>query len=116
MNKTILTLILSVISLSLFSQSKEITLEDIWQDYNFYPKNFRGLNSMNDGEFYTELKKTDKGQEITKYNFKNGEKITTLFKSSDFEIKKITGYSFSKDDKLMLLTAETESMYRYSKK
>jgi dipeptidyl-peptidase-4 len=116
MNKTILTLILSVISLSLFSQSKEITLEDIWQDYNFYPKNFRGLNSMNDGEFYTELKKTDKGQEITKYNFKNGEKITTLFKSSDFEIKKITGYSFSKDDKLMLLTAETESMYRYSKR
>lgn len=71
---------------------------------------------MNDGEFYTELKKSDKGQEITKYNFKNGEKITTLFKSSDFEIKKITGYSFSKDDKLMLLTAETESMYRYSKK
>ena len=116
MNKTILTLILSIISLSLFSQSKEITLEDIWQDYNFYPKNFRGLNSMNDGEFYTELKKTDKGQEITKYNFKNGEKITTLFKSSDFEIKKITGYSFSKDDKLMLLTAETESMYRYSKR
>ena len=116
MNKTILTLILSIISLSLFSQSKEITLEDIWQDYNFYPKNFRGLNSMNDGEFYTELKKSDKGQEITKYNFKNGEKITTLFKSSDFEIKKITGYSFSKDDKLMLLTAETESMYRYSKK
>ena len=116
MNKTILTLILSVISLSLFSQSKEITLEDIWQDYNFYPKNFRGLNSMNDGEFYTELKKTDKGQEITKYNFKNGEKITTLFKSSDFEIKKITGYSFSKDDKLMLLTVETESMYRYSKR
>jgi len=116
MNKTILTLILSIISLSLFSQSKEITLEDIWQDYNFYPKNFRGLNSMNDGEFYTELKKTDKGQEITKYNFKNGEKITTLFKSSDFEIKKITGYSFSKDDKLMLLTVETESMYRYSKR
>jgi dipeptidyl-peptidase 4 len=116
MNKTILTLILSIISLSLFSQSKEITLEDIWQDYNFYPKNFRGLYSMNDGEFYTELKKSDKGQEITKYNFKNGEKITTLFKSSDFEIKKITGYSFSKDDKLMLLTAETESMYRYSKK
>ena len=116
MNKTILTLILSIISLSLFSQSKEITLEDIWQDYNLYPKNFRGLNSMNDGEFYTELKKSDKGQEITKYNFKNGEKITTLFKSSDFDVKKITGYSFSKDDKLMLLTAETESIYRYSKR
>ena len=116
MNKIILAFILSIASLSLFSQSKEITLKDIWKDYSFHPKSFRGLNSMNNGDFYTELKKYDEGQEIIKYNFKNGEKITTLFKSSDFEIKRITGYSFSKDDKLMLLTTETESIYRYSKR
>ena len=116
MNKIILAFILSIASLSLFSQSKEITLKDIWKDYSFHPKSFRGLNSMNNGDFYTELKKSDEGQEIIKYNFKNGEKITTLFKSSDFDIKRITGYSFSKDDKLMLLTTETESIYRYSKR
>ena len=57
MNKTIIALILSLISLSLFSQSKEITLEDIWQDYNFYPKNFRALKSMNNGDFYTKIKR-----------------------------------------------------------
>ena len=116
MNKIILAFILSIASLSLFSQSKEITLKDIWKDYSFHPKSFRGLNSMNNGDFYTKLKKSDEGQEIIKYNFKNGEKITTLFKSSDFDIKRITGYSFSKDDKLMLLTTETESIYRYSKR
>jgi dipeptidyl-peptidase-4 len=71
---------------------------------------------MNNGEFYTKMKKTDNGQEIIKYNFKNGKKVTTLFKSSDFKIKRITGYSFSEDDKLMLLTTETESIYRYSKR
>ena len=116
MNKTIIALILSIISLSLFSQSKEITLEDIWQDYNFYPKNFRGLKSMNNGDFYTKLKKSDEGQEIIKYQFKNGKEVTTLFKSTDFDVKKINSYSFSNDDKLMLLTTETESIYRYSKR
>ena len=116
MNKLIIALILSIISLSLFSQSKEITLEDIWQDYNFYPKNFRGLKSMNNGDFYTKLKKSDEGQEIIKYQFKNGKEVTTLFKSTDFDIKKINSYSFSNDDKLMLLTTETESIYRYSKR
>jgi len=116
MNKTIIALILSIISLSLFSQSKEITLEDIWQNYNFYPKNFRELKSMNNGDFYTKLKKSDEGQEIIKYQFKNGKEVTTLFKSTDFDIKKINSYSFSNDDKLMLLTTETESIYRYSKR
>ena len=116
MNKLIIALILSIISLSLFSQSKEITLEDIWLNYNFYPKNFRGLKSMNNGDFYTKLKKSDEGQEIIKYQFKNGKEVTTLFKSTDFDIKNINSYSFSNDDKLMLLTTETESIYRYSKR
>jgi dipeptidyl-peptidase-4 len=116
MNKLIIALILSILSLSLFSQSKEITLEDIWLNYNFYPKNFRGLKSMNNGDFYTKLKKSDEGQEIIKYQFKNGKEVTTLFKSTDFDIKNINSYSFSNDDKLMLLTTETESIYRYSKR
>ena len=116
MKKTTIALILSLISLSLFSQSKDITLEDIWQDYNFYPKNFRALKSMNNGDFYTKIKRSDEGQEIIKYQFKNGKEVTTLFKSSDFDIKNINSYSFSNDDKLMLLTTETESIYRYSKR
>ena len=116
MKKTTIALILSLISLSLFSQSKDITLEDIWQDYNFYPKNFRALKSMNNGDFYTKIKRSDEGQEIIKYQFKNGKEVTTLFKSTDFDIKKINSYSFSNDDKLMLLTTETESIYRYSKR
>ena len=116
MNKIIITFIISLISLSVFPQSKEITLEDIWQNYSFYYKSYRGFKSMNNGEFYTKIKKTDNGQEIIKYNFKNGDRITRLFKSSDFKIGRINSYSFSNDDKLMLLTTETESIYRYSKR
>jgi dipeptidyl-peptidase-4 len=116
MKKTTIALILSLISLSLFSQSKDITLKDIWQDYNFYPKNFRALKSMNNGDFYTKIKRSDEGQEIIKYQFKNGKEVTTLFKSSDFNVKNINNYSFSDDDKLMLISTETESIYRYSKR
>ena len=118
MKKIFLTVILCFFFNSLvFSQSKEITLEDIWENYNFFIiKSYRGINSMNDGEFYTQIKNTDDGQEIIKYSFKNGERIVRLFKSSDFKIKRINSYSLSSDDKLMLLATETESIYRYSKK
>ena len=71
---------------------------------------------MNDGEFYTQIKNGEKGQEIIKYSFKNGKRVVRLFKSSDFKIKRINSYSLSNDDRLMLLATEIESIYRYSKK
>ena len=116
MRKILFIFFLCFSSITCFSQSKEITLEDIWQNYNFYPKSYRGLNSMNDGEFYTQIKNGEEGQEIIKYSFKNGKRVVRLFKSSDFKIKRINSYSLSNDDRLMLLATETESIYRYSKK
>ena len=71
---------------------------------------------MNDGEFYTQIKNGEEGQEIIKYSFKNGKRVVRLFKSSDFKIKRINSYSLSNDDRLMLLATEIESIYRYSKK
>ena len=78
MKKIFLTVILCFFNSLVFSQSKEITLEDIWENYSFYYKSYRGINSMNDGEFYTQIKNTDNGQEIIKYSFKNGERIVRL--------------------------------------
>ena len=116
MQKKIVSIILCLFSLSCFSQSKQINLEDIWENYKFYYKSYRGLNSMNNGEFYTQIKNSEEGQEIIKYSFKNGERIVRVFKSSDFKIKRINSYSLSDDDRLMLLATETESIYRYSRK
>ena len=116
MRKILFIFFLCFSTIACFSQSKEITLEDIWQNYNFYPKSYRGLNSMNDGEFYTQIKNGEEGQEIIKYSFKNGKRVVRLFKSSDFKINRINSYSLSNDDRLMLLATETESIYRYSKK
>ena len=99
-----------------FSQKKDITLEDLWKNYSFFPKSYSGLNSMNDGEHYASLEKTDKGQEVIKYQFKDGKKVRTLLQCYNFEIPKVNNYSFSLDEKKILLETETEKIYRYSSK
>ena len=99
-----------------FSQKKDITLEDLWKNYSFFPKSYSGLNSMNDGEHYAALEKTDKGQEVIKYQFKDGKKVRTLLQCYNFEIPKVNNYSFSLDEKKILLETETEKIYRYSSK
>ena len=88
--KKLLTLLLGFLLITtIFAQKRNITLEDLWKNYSFYPKSYSELNSMNDGEHYSTMEKNDDGQEIIKYQFKNGEKIKTLFKSADFEISRI---------------------------
>lgn len=101
---------------SLFSQSQlnDITLEDIWAKYTFYPKTIKGLNSMNDGENYTVL---ELGKNIVKYNYKSGKKVETIFdfdviKNKDF--KGIIDYEFSSDESKILLTTDMENIYRHS--
>ena len=115
--KKLLTLLLCFLLITpIFAQKRDITLEDLWKNYTFYPSYIDGFNSMNDGEHYSTMEKTDAGQEINKYQFKNGKKIRTLFKSTDFKIPKITNYTFSDDEKQLLLETETERIYRYSSK
>ena len=115
--KKILLICFSLVFITpIFSQKRDITLDDLWKNYAFYPKSMGGLNSMNDGEHYSTIEKTEDGQEIIKYQFKNGKKVRTLFKSADFEILKIGKYTFSKDEKQLLLATETKSIYRHSSK
>ena len=71
---------------------------------------------MNDGEHYSTMEKADEGQAIIKYKFKSGNKVRTLFKSTDFDIPKINSYIFSEDEQQILLATEKEKIYRYSSK
>ncbi len=115
--KKLLTLLIALLLITPnFAQKKDITLEYLWENYLFYPKSYSGLNSMNDGEHYSTIKQDKNEQKIIKHRFKDGKEIITLFKSSDFDIPKITGYNFSDDEKQLLLKTETEKIYRYSSK
>ena len=70
--KKLLTFLLSLLFFTaIFAQKKDITLEDLWQNYTFYPSNIRGFNSMNDGEHYSTIERGDNVQEIIKNKFKN---------------------------------------------
>jgi len=91
-------------------------LDDLWKNYAFFPKSVGGFNSMNDGEHYSTMERTEDGQEIVKHKFKSGKKVRTLFKSADFEIPGIGKYTFSKDEKQLLLATQTKSIYRHSSK
>ena len=115
--KKLLTLLVAILIITtIFAQKRDITLDDLWQNYTFYPSYIGGFNSMNDGEHYTTMEKTEKGQEIIKHQFKDGKKVRTLFSSADFDIQRINNYTFSDDEKQLLLSTETEKIYRHSSK
>ena len=115
--KKLLTLIIVLLLITpIHAQKKNINLEDLWVNYSFYPKSYSSLKSMNDGEHYSKIEKTETSQEIIKYQFQNGKKIRTLFTSAEFEIPRISDYTFSNNEKKILLKTETEKIYRYSNK
>ena len=115
--KKLLTLLIGfVLITSTFAQKRDISLEDLWKNYAFYPKYIGDFNSMNDGEHYSTMEKVDEGQAIIKYKFKSGKKVRTLFKSTDFDIPKINNYTFSEDEQQILLATEKEKIYRHSSK
>ena len=95
---------------------QNITLEDLWINSTFYPKYIKGFHSMQDGEHYTRLETNNNKQEIIKYKFRTGKKIKSLFNSDKFDIPKVNKYTFSKDEKKILLSVDTEKIYRYSNK
>ena len=113
--KKILLICLGFLAINpMFSQKKNITLDDLWKNYSFFPKNYNSLNSMNNGEHYVSLENSELGQELNVYKYKDGEKIRTLFKSDEFDLKRITNYSFSNDEKKLLFETQSEKIYRYS--
>jgi dipeptidyl-peptidase-4 len=113
--KKIILICLGLLILSpIFSQKKNITLDDLWKNYSFFPKNYNSLNSMNNGEHYVSLENSELGQELNVYKYKDGKKVRTLFKSDEFDLKRITNYSFSNNEKKLLLETQTEKIYRYS--
>ena len=99
----------------LMAQKKEVTLENIWKTYDFYPKSVSGFKSMQDGNYYSKLDKKGDDSQINKYSFRTGQKIRTLVNSKNIEID-IKNYTFSKDEKKVLFANETEKIYRYSSK
>ncbi|MFV0531237.1 MAG: S9 family peptidase [Flavobacteriales bacterium] len=106
MRKQTIILFSVLFTLNLFAQKKSISHADIWLFAQFYPKTISGINSMNNGIHYTTL--NERG--IVEYDYETGKEIGTVLPGE------FSDYSFSKDENLILLEQETESIYRHSKK
>ena len=95
---------------------KNITLEDIWTNYSFYPLSVRGINSLSNGRQYTSIKKGS----VVVYDYKSGDSVTTLVKASELIPKgeegpiKLGSFSMSKDETKFLIPTETDAIYRHS--
>jgi dipeptidyl-peptidase-4 len=113
--KIYLSFIAVCISFSLIAQEKNVTLEDIWKDYTFYPEMVWGLKSMNNGSYYTQIDRAEKGSKLNRYSYRTGKKVSTIADSEKLGIS-IGSYTFSDDEKQILFATETEKIYRYSSK
>ena len=86
------------------SQTKEITIEEIWNG-TFYAERMNSLNSMN-GDFYAVLNYDRKTRTVSldKYSYKTLEKVETIVNSGDLEgLNSFSSYSFNNDETKLIL-------------
>ncbi|MDA3866925.1 MAG: DPP IV N-terminal domain-containing protein [Salinivirgaceae bacterium] len=102
-------------SLQLFAQKQDITIDDLYKNYTFYAKSVYGLNSMNDGLHYSTLE--NQGTAIVKYSYKTGEVIDTILnvkKLDEDSLKNIVDYQFNDSETKIVFYTNRERIYRRS--
>ncbi len=118
MKKLLLSTLLLAFALITFGQAKKITIEDIWNDYKFYPRGVAGYTAMPKSDYYTVVKRGG----IERYSFATGEKIDMLVTNDDLDrlsngavnIRKVSSYEFTADEKKIILAIDEESIWRRS--
>jgi dipeptidyl-peptidase-4 len=109
-------LVLLIIPAVCFSQSdtKKITLEDIFVKRVFAISGFEQEKHLNDGEHYA---KYDEDDNIVTAGYKDGETVNTIL-TAEYIKDNIEGtvsdYTFSKDEKKILISANQKPIYRRS--
>ncbi len=121
MKKLFIATCLFFTGMALSAQKKDVTLSDIWRKGAFFARSTNGLNSMKDGKFYTVLTNKDDSPTIEKFSYKTGESAGLIISAKVIEEqtgKRINfdGYEFGPNEKLLLLSASTQPIYRHSSK
>lgn len=90
---------------------KQITVDDFSTKPTFAAKSVSGINWMKDGKFYSSLQ----NNKVVKYNVTTGEIVETLVDGNALSPAiQIDDYSFSADEKQILLSTGFEQIYRWS--
>ncbi|WP_243472975.1 S9 family peptidase [Winogradskyella sp. MH6] len=100
----------------IYSQDKQITLEEIWSGA-FRTEGMQALHSMKNGKQYSVLNynRQNGTTTIDIYDYQTLEKVKTLVSSNDIpEIQGFFDYTFSKDESKVILTTNEIPVYRRS--
>ncbi|RLD38601.1 MAG: S9 family peptidase [Bacteroidetes bacterium] len=103
-----------------FSQkniTSKISLNDIFKSRQFYAKSVRGIASMKDGNHYCQLN----ARGIVESSYKTGEETRLIVDASklfleDSTLIRINSYHFNQDETQVLISTNTEAIYRHSTK
>ena len=118
MRKSLWLVVAALSATTSFAQKKMISLDDLYKKPAFNIKGVPGFNAMHDGRHYTQLDEENKHKYIRVYDLATGKVGKTLIDNSaqlfHGEALNIEDYTFSKDEKKMLLMMDNEHIYRRS--
>jgi dipeptidyl-peptidase 4 len=104
-------LIIFVFFTSVTRAQKNITVDDFTTKNAFASRSVSGINWMQNGQFYTSIN----NNKIIQYNISTGLPTDTLVDGNALKpTLQIDDYSFSADEKKILLLTNTEQIYRWS--
>ena len=92
----------------------DVTLHDVMYG-GYRPETYAAIKPMADGEHFARM--NSERTMILKGSFKDGEIVDTLFNvatARGFNEKRIDGYQFSPDEKIILLQTKRRDIYRHS--
>ena len=116
MSSNKITIFFLVVSLAVFSQ-KKITIEEIYSGA-FRTKEMYELQSLKNTNQYTVLNfdRATRSMQIDLYDFATLKKVATLIDTKDYKelADGIESYSFSADEKMILIANNSNSIYRHS--
>lgn len=105
---------------SLIIAQKKLTLEDAWLKYTFYPKSAQGFNVQNNGLYYVDVEGEGETATLSQFEIKSEKKIKELVKAIDVKYNdkliNILSYQFNPTETKLLLSENTEYIYRRSPK
>lgn len=111
MNKAKLLLLLYLFAASGLNAQRQITVADFTTRPVFTEKHVTGINWMNDGKYYTALAEN----KVVKYDITTGQPVETLVDGGALSPAiVIDEYSFSADERKLLLQTQRQPVYRRS--
>lgn len=108
MKRLFLVLIALVTLSTSVSAQKKFTYDDIMKS-TFRSKSVYGVRSMNSGKYYT----VNEDGKIVKYSYKTGKNEGLIFDGQSNKLN-FDDYTFSGDEKKILLTTNVNPIYRHS--